>query len=73
MNHDNNWHDSIHLGGGFAVQTLRSPAMTTATALTQWERWLAMMAQETRSVWRQAPNGSAAEIWTRVRARLQLT
>jgi hypothetical protein len=53
--HNYNWHDAIHSGGGIC-----GPNSPQPWARTRWARWSATTAAVTRSGWRRAPSGSAA-------------
>jgi len=56
-NHNYNWHDSIHSGGGSCAPTRRSPVTTTVMAPTPWARWSATTAGRIRLAWRPRPSG----------------
>ena len=67
--HDYNWHDSIHSGGGdLAVLTRLSRAMISSTVPTPPAQPLAMTAPVTRSAWPRVQNGLVAVTWTKVTA-----
>jgi len=67
--HDYNWHDSIHTGGGFAVLTRLSHAMIALMVRTPPVRWSVMTARVTRSVWRPVQSGLVAATWIKATAR----
>ena len=68
--HNYNWHDSIHSGGGICgAEPHGRPATTTLTARTRPAPPPATTAPATRSASHRAPSGSAAATWTRATAR----
>jgi hypothetical protein len=73
-NHNYNWHDAIHSGGGSCgADSAVSRATTSATARTRWARWSATTAARTRSASRPARSGSDAATWTRAPERPRRT
>ena len=56
--HDYNWHDSIHSGGGVAARTPLRRAMITVTARTPSARLLVTMARATKLEWHRKRSSS---------------
>ena len=67
--HDFNWHDSIHTGGGICGPNSPCLAMISSTAATPRAQRSAPMAVRTRSGWRLAQSGLPAVTWTRASVR----